>query len=321
MKSTARTWVLGAVGAAGAAAAASAWAHRRWAAGPDPTSGEPLGLAGGDDICVTTRDGAEIVVHVAGPEQGRVIVLGHGWTHDRRIWGSVATRLVERGHRVLAYDQRGHGASSVGADGLTLEALANDLADILDAIDARDAIVAGHSMGGMAVQAFAVQHPQTVRDRVAALVIVSSACDGMSKVNRVTGPFTGLPLTDRVLAITALAPFLVRKSTGRRAHLGHLHAIRDLFVATPPEVRRTLRAAMNRMDFSAQLVNLDIPVLVVAGRCDRITPFARSQRIAEICETAELHAFDELGHMLPWEAPDELAEVLASAPTATGAAT
>ena len=304
---------------AAAGVGAAALTHRRWASCPDPTEGSLLGLPDGEQIFLATRDGAKLAAHVAGPRDGRAVVLGHGWTHDSRIWGPVAQRLVDRGYRVISYDQRGHGGSTIGERGLTLDALAADLDDLLTAIDARDAIVAGHSMGGMSVQAFALNHPDSVAARVAALVIVSSACDGMRKVNRLMGPFTGLSLTDRVLALSILAPFLVRTSLGRNASLTHLHAIRDLFVATPPHVRRKLRAEINAMDLSDRLSQLRVPVVVIAGRRDRITPFARSERIADVLDNAQLAVLDEHGHMLPWEAPDEVADLVAAAPSSNGA--
>lgn len=299
----------------GVVAGGLAVAHRRWAAAIDHTGGAPLHLPEGEALTVPTADGAEIAVTIAGPATGRTFVLVHGWTHDRRIWGAVAQRLADRGHQVVLYDQRGHGESSIGAEGLSLQALAADMEAVLRAVDARDAVLAGHSMGGMAAQAFAINHPDSVRDRVGAIAMVSTACDGMARVNRSMGPFVDRSISDRALALTVVAPLLVRRSLGRRPHLGHLRAIRDLFVATPPSVRRPLRAAMNTMDFAERLADIDVPVLILTGRRDGIVPFARSQRIAELLESAQLHVFDDAGHMLPWEVPDELVDALTAAPT------
>jgi len=128
------------------------------------------------------------------------------------------------------------------------------------------------------------------------------------------GPFVDRSVSDRAFALTVIAPLLTRSSVGRRAHLGHLRAIRDLFVATPPTVRRELRSAMNTMDFSEHLADIGVPVLILTGRRDGIVPFARSRRIAELLESAQLHVFDDAGHMLPWETPDEVVDVLTSLP-------
>lgn len=314
----ARRWhrPAGGLAAAGTAAAVvgGVVATRRWAAAHDPTGGEPLTLPDGEDHVVTAPDRAQIATRVAGPVDGPTTVMVHGWTNDRRVWGAVGKRLVARGHRVVLYDQRGHGKSTVGSDGLAIDALAADLRAVLEHLDVREAVVAGHSMGGMAAQAFAVAHPEVLTDRVAALVLVSSACDRAGR-DGWRGPFSDRAIADLALRLSPLAPFLVRFTVGRRPHLGHLAAQRELFTATPPQIRRQLRAAMRAMDLSQSLGEIAVPVRIVTGRRDQLLAAARSERIAELIPHAQLTVMDEHGHMLPWEAPDELVDVLADAAT------
>lgn len=316
------SWHRRAIGAAAvgtaAALAGGLVATRRWAAAHDPTGGEPLALPDGDDHVVTAPDGARIATRVAGPADGPTTVLVHGWTNDRRVWGAVAKRLVARGHRVVVYDQRGHGQSTVGSAGLAIDALGADLRAVLEHLDVRDAIVAGHSMGGMAAQAFAVSHSQVLTDRVAALVLVSSACDGAGRGGW-RGVFTDWAVADTALALPAVAPFLVRFTVGRRPHLGHLVAQRELFTATSPPIRRQLRAAMRAMDLGPSLGEIAVPVHIVTGRRDQLLAVARSERIAELIPHAQLTVMDDHGHMLPWEATDELVDVLADAASAASA--
>ena len=297
--------------AAAAAAVGGVVATRRWAATPDPTSGEPLCLPDGENVVVPTADGAHIAAWVAGPADGPVTVLVHGWTGDRRLWGSVAKRLVAAGQRVVLYDQRGHGGSTIGASGLTMAALADDLRCVLEHLELRDAVVAGHSMGGMAAQAFAVADPQVAAQRVAAFVLVSTACDraGRGDLRMLLADW---PVADLALRRKAIAPFLVRHTVGRSAHLGHLDAQRQLLTAVPAPTRRRLRAAMRAMDLSAQLGDITVPVRVVTGRRDQLLAVARSERIAALIPHAELTVLDDKGHMLPWEAPEELAEILSA---------
>src|SRR5205085_4892042 len=164
----------------------------------------------GTDVRVPTPDGGEISATVAGAEHGdgRTFVLVHGWTNDRRIWAPVGRLLVERGHRVVLYDQRGHGSSRAGRDGLTIEALGDDMAAVLEYLDARDAVVAGHSMGGMAAQAFAIAHPEVLADRVAAVALVSTACSDLG----VPGP--GGRLAPRVLGSSRVNSFVAHPRIG-----------------------------------------------------------------------------------------------------------
>jgi pimeloyl-ACP methyl ester carboxylesterase len=304
-----------------AAAGGAALAARRWHEAHDPTDGEPLCLPDGTEETVTTPDGARLATVVAGDDgdAGGAFVLSHCWTGDRRVWGPVARRLVDRGHRVVLYDQRGHGSSTSGRDGFTLRALADDLAAVLHHTDMSDAVVAGHSMGGMAAQSLAVEHPHLVRERIRAMVLVATACGQLSRggvFDRVAGRAVGSTRLTRALANPRLGPFLVRGSLGRSPARPHLEAVRETFGATAPETRAGFLAAMGAMDFSEALAAVDVPVVVACGTHDRLTPLAQSRRLAEVIPTAELEVLPDKGHMLPCEAPDELTEILENAASA-----
>ncbi len=258
-------------------------------------------------------------MHVAGSGP-RTFVLSHGWTNDRRVWGPVARRLVERGHRVAVYDQRGHAGSRAGTDGLAMSALADDLAVVLEHVGGTGVTVVGHSMGGMAAQALLVERPEVAEERVGAVVLVSTACAGAGSpgaFQEVTALVLSSPALDRALASPRVGPRMVRGVVGRHAPPSHLGAVRDLLVATPPLTRTGLAAAMAAMDFSAALASVRLPVAVVVGSRDRLTPPAQSRRLVGIIPGASLHVIPDAGHMLPFEAPDELADLIERTPATT----
>lgn len=307
----------GTVGGAALAAAAATATRRRWAAAPDPTEGRPLELPAGDELAVTTGDGARLAARVMGPAGGPPVVLGHGWTGERRIWASVARRLVAGGHRVVVWDQRGHGASSVGAAGLTVRALAADVAEVLAAVDARRAVLAGHSMGGMAVQAFAVDHPAVLAQRVERLVLVATAA---------RSPLRGPPggwYERLALAVVANAALT---ALGERSWVGLLVA-RQAFGADPPlaAIRATrshtevaTRVAflrdMARLDLRGELGRIGAPVTVVHGDRDRVLPLPLGREVAAAIPGARLEEVTGAGHQLPFERPALLAATLAPTP-------
>lgn len=295
------------------AGVATTLAGRRWAAAHDPTGGEPLRLPEGTEQRVTTPDGTELSVLVAGPADGRTFVLSHCWTGDRRIWGPVAIRLVERGHRVVLYDQRGHGSSTVGRDGLTLTALGDDLAAVVEAVDARNAVLAGHSMGGMAVQAFAIEHPDDLHERVQGIVLVATSSGdlGQGKLGeRLASVLLSTTGVEKALGSRRWGPVLVRGSVGRAAALPVLEAVIETFAATPPATRAGFFTAMMAMDFDEALAKVDVPVVVASGTRDSLTPPSHGRRLVEALPDARLQVFRDAGHMLPCEVPDELADLL-----------
>ena len=304
----------GAVGAAGAAAGIVV-AGRRWAAADDPDAATRLTVPDGTDLRVPTADGGEIAGTLAGDANGggRTFVLVHGWTNDRRIWAPAARLLVERGHRVVLYDQRGHGSSRAGAHGLTIESLGADMAAVLEHLDARDAVVAGHSMGGMAAQAFAIEHPAVLGERVAAVALVSTACSDLGMPGpgaRFAPRVLGSSWVNRFVSHRRLGPALVRGTMGRTATLTNLRAMQDTFAATEPAARATFYRAMETMDLSEGLADVDVPVVVVSGTRDQLVAHSNSRRLADLIDGSRFEPVRDAGHMLPLETPDAVADIL-----------
>lgn len=297
--------------AAGAVAVARRRRHRR----PDPCGPDGLALPDGRGDVVVTTDGAELAVHVAGADEGPVVVLVHCWTGAKELWAPVARRLVHLGHRVVLYDQRGHGSSTWG-DGLPdVDRLGDDLAAILAHVDASAAVVAGHSMGGMSIQAYVGRHPGDAAGRLSGAVLVATAA-------RTFGRELPAALAERVLGDVApawtrtgrIGTSLARRSLGAGAHPAHAVAVRDLLHATPGPVRVECLLAMARMDLGPDLAGTSVPATVLVGTRDLLTPPRSAKALARAWPSAELKVLPGAGHMLPIERPDEVVEaVLAGA--------
>ncbi|MBV9412200.1 MAG: alpha/beta fold hydrolase, partial [Acidimicrobiia bacterium] len=266
--------VAGGTAAAGAAAGVVV-AGRRWAAADYPDAAERLTVPDGESLRIPTSDGGEIsATFVEGDNpNGRLFVLVHGWTNDRRIWAPVARILADRGHRVVLYDQRGHGGSRPGDAGLTIDAIGADMAAVLDHLDARNAVVAGHSMGGMAAQSFAIQFPEKLEERVAAVALVSTACSDLGMpgpVGRLAPRVLGSSALNRFMSNSRIGPVLVRNTMGRKPTLSNLRAMQETFTATEPSSRAAFYTAMAAMDLSEGLGDVDASVMVVSGTRDQL---------------------------------------------------
>ncbi|MBV8691661.1 MAG: alpha/beta fold hydrolase [Actinobacteria bacterium] len=295
-----------ALAAAGVAAAAIA-VERKWTSAADPILPEHLRLPDGKPLAVHTDDGAVIAATVAG--EGPTVVLAHGYTNGRAVWSPVAHRLIESGRQVVLYDQRGHGESTVGSDGYTINRLGSDLKAVLEAADVRDAILVGHSMGGMTIQAFAATHPDVLAERVKGVVLVSTTSHGLADPRMKRAPaILGGKQIDRVLRSPG-GHALMRGVVGRNVRKGHLVLARDLFLATPPETRVGFFNAMQEMDLREGLPGINVPVTVLVGTRDRLTPLAMGQALADALHV-ELVTFPDAGHMLPLEHPDEVAKII-----------
>lgn len=275
-----------------------------------------LTLPAGDHSTVVTDDGARLAVTVAGgtgePGAAAPVVLPHCWTGARAVWVPVARRLVAAGHRVVLYDQRGHGESTVGRDPISIDRLGADLATVLTHLDLRDTVLAGHSMGGMTVMALACGHPRLVQDRVRGLALVATAAHGLAEQGRER--FWRMVLwrdhVNRLLVRPSLGRMFVRGTFGVDPLPAHVDATRVLFVATPPEVRRDCVEAIGAMDLREALRAVDVPAVVLLGRRDTMIANRLTRAIAEHVAGAGVVELPGAGHMLPFERPDEVAAAI-----------
>ena len=101
-------------------------------------------------------------------------MLSHGVTLSVRTWVKQMESLPAAGFRTIAFDHRGHGDSSIGTDGHTLDTLADDMRCVVEGLDLRDAVLVGHSMGGVAAQLFCLRHPDVAAERMAGIVLLST---------------------------------------------------------------------------------------------------------------------------------------------------
>ena len=305
--------------ATGVAALAGAAAFRRmdrgWSATPDEIPpGERL-LPAGEVRIVTTDDGAELAVTLAGPRTAPLVVLAHGFTNGREVWAPVAHRLLRAGARVALYDHRGHGSSTTGTDGHTIARLGRDLAELLAALDARDAVLVGHSMGGMTIQSFAAQHPEVVRDRVAALVLVATAAHGIGKDERSNARASraaGHPYADRFLRSPVGHAFF-RSVYGLAVRRADLHLSQEGFLSTTNAAREQFVDAMLSMDLREANAGIDVPTTVVIGERDTLLPPRLGAEVAATIPGARTVRLPDVGHMLPLESPEQVADAIVAA--------
>jgi non-heme chloroperoxidase len=283
----------------------------------DPCRPEGFALPVGERRVVRTADGAELSVLVAGPPDGPTVVLAHCWTGTSAVWAPVARRLVGLGHRVVLYDQRGHGASTFGAGLETVEVLGDDLAVVLAAVDARGAVVGGHSMGGMAAQAYLARH-QRDADRVAAVVLVATAA-------RVLGRALPVVLAERAIGDASprftrqgrTGALLARGAFGRSPGPGHADFVCSTLGATSGAVRAACLVAMARMDLRPGLAAAAVPATILVGTRDLLTPPRLARALHQAWPGSSLDVVPGAGHMLPLEVPDAVVDAIARAAAAT----
>jgi pimeloyl-ACP methyl ester carboxylesterase len=243
--------------------------------------------------------GVELAGEDAG--EGTPVVLLHGLTATRRyvVMGSKA--LERGGHRVIAYDARGHGASAPG-DAYDYATLAQDLEAVLDDRGIEQAVLAGASMGAHTLLAFARRHP----DRVKALAVITPAFDpeagddGLARWDRLS---EGL----RNGGVDGFLEAYGEPPVPEKWHDTVTRVIRQRLSAHehPEAVADALREVPRSKPFDAwdDLARIDVPAVVVADRdeADPEHPYAVGERYAELLPQARLVSEEPGESPLAWQ--------------------
>lgn len=282
-------------------------------------------------VTITTDDGARLHIATAGdPDAPLTAVLCHGYMLDSSAWHFQLPALGESARLVL-YDQRGHGRSTLGAAPVTIERLGEDLHQVLAAtVPHGPVVLVGHSMGGMAIMAMAAAHPDFFGTWITGIALLSTSA------GQLNGTPMGLPPAGARLLHQALAAGLPRLARlpatvdAVRRHTGLLafRLTRPLLYRAPvdPTAARITINAMARVPvtaiaacYPALMVHDQYEALPAMGRCpvlvavginDQITPATHSATLAERIPSAELAVVPGAAHLLPLQRPGDINALL-----------
>jgi pimeloyl-ACP methyl ester carboxylesterase len=274
---------------------------------------------------VVTDDGTSLNVHIltaedAGPSTPTV-VMAHGWTLSSESWLPVVRALASDDVRVVLWDQRGHGASALGLRRneirtASVTQLGRDLHTVISAVVPAESpiVLAGHSMGGMTVLSYAGQFPLQLQERVRGVLLVATAAGGL-RMGRRRGEKTFMKVLAHGLPVTA-GPVITARSQrallfGDDADPRDVRATRDQVGATRLQTMGTFYGALSRLDEEHSLAALGgLPVVILVGARDRLTPAVLSERLASGIPGSRLTVLPAKGHMLTYEATDEVVAAL-----------
>ncbi|MFF1340023.1 alpha/beta fold hydrolase [Streptomyces sp. NPDC058290] len=274
------------------------------------------------------------------------VVFCHGYCLGQDSWHF--QRAALRGMvRAVYWDQRSHGRSARGfsqADGerVTIDQLGRDLKAVIDAAAPEGPLIlVGHSMGGMTIMALAEQFPELIRDRVIGVALVGTSSGHLDQVTYGL-PSVGMGAVRRILppVLKALGSQVELVEKGRRATAdlfagmikmysfgaprevdpGVARFAERLIEATPIDVVAEFYPAFQIHDKSAALQRFaDIPVTVIAGDRDMVTPAAHSQAIKDALPAAELVVLESAGHLMMLEYPETVTGLITDLLARTGA--
>jgi non-heme chloroperoxidase len=259
---------------------------------------------------ITTKDGTQIFYKDWG--SGRPIVFHHGWPLSADDWDSQMLFFLEKGYRVIAHDRRGHGRSMQTDSGNDMDTYAADVAEIASTLDLRNAVHVGHSTGGGEVARYVARHG---KGRVVKAVLIGAVPPVMAKSETNPG---GLPievfdgfraahLANRAQFFLDVAsgPFYGFNRPGAKVSEG---AIRNwwrqgMMGGTKPQY--DCIRAFSQTDFTDDLKQIAVPVLIMHGDDDQVVPIAGSAlRAIKLVKHGTLKVYEGLSHGMCTTHPD-----------------
>jgi len=232
----------------------------------------------------TTKDKTEIYFKDWGT--GKPVVFSHGWPLDSDAWESQMVFLASHGYRCIAHDRRGHGRSGQPWNGNDMDTYADDLSELIELLDLKEATLIGHSTGGGEVARYIGRYGTS---RVAKLVLMGSVTPVMLKT---TANPEGVPISafnDIRVGVTAdrsqffknlSEAFYGANRKGSKATQGMRDAF--WFQGMMGSLRSELECikAFSETDFTSDLKKIDVPTLIIHGDDDQIVPIETTAKLA-----------------------------------------
>jgi pimeloyl-ACP methyl ester carboxylesterase len=232
---------------------------------------------------------------------GTPLLLVHGFPLDHQMWLGQIQELAEEFH-LVAPDLRGFGGSDCAGETVRMEQYADDLAELLDALQlSQPVVLCGLSMGGYVAWQFWRRH----RHRLSHLIL----CDTRAVADSPEIAAARLETAEQVLRhgpsllVDTMIPKLFSSQTRRLKRSLVADTMRVIEQARPEGLAAALRGMAGRVDATPWLPEIDVPTLVICGQQDVISPVAEMQGLAQALPRSRFAVIPGSGHLAPLEAP------------------
>jgi pimeloyl-ACP methyl ester carboxylesterase len=235
-----------------------------------------------------------------GPDDAPVIIFIHGFPLNKSMWDRQVEALKEN-YRVIAYDIRGHGNSDPGIDEFFIELFVNDLLRFMEKLGIEKSILCGLSLGGYIALNAVLKYP----DRFDGLILNDTQCIADTseiKENRCLAIISIMKNGVEQYADEIIENLFARESFTKNKN--EIIAVKEMIIGTPKQsLCNTLHALAERKETCDQLPEINIPVLIMVGKEDKITPIAAARQMHEKILNSKLQIIQHAGHLSNLENP------------------
>ena len=246
----------------------------------------------------STSDGASLAYEDRGPRGGIPLLFVHGWEGAGALWKFVTDELALR-HRTIVVDVRGFAGSNAAPGPYNVDVFANDLSDLLAALDLDPLVIIGHSMGAKIAQRFAIDRPEALEGLVLVAPIPAGRVGFSAKSEAM---FAG------VASDPAKAAAWLRTLTLVEPPREIVALMRASAATVPARVARESFDSWSQLDFEDEARTIETPTLVIAADADG--PERARERVADVIEGSRFEIVRGAGHYVILEAPKAVAALI-----------
>jgi 3-oxoadipate enol-lactonase len=232
---------------------------------------------------------------------GQVIIFIHGFPFNKSTW-QPQIEFLKKSYRVIAYDIRGFGKSSLGDEVISIDLFATDLVKFMDALNIEKATVCGLSMGGYILMNAVSRFPE----RFDAIILSDTQCIADSEESKEKRYQTINQVEAKGLdefAEAFVKNIFTKKSLEVKKDI--VEEVKNIILKTSPKtITETLKALAQRRESCNLLKTVPVPALIICGKDDTVTPLSQSELMFNTMPNATLHSIDDAGHMSNLEQPE-----------------
>ncbi len=253
-------------------------------------------------------------IHTIDSGSGKTtILLAHGYGFSNIEWNIIVERLNQLNYRTIVFDQRGHGKSSIGKDGISSSSMASDYKNLIKHFNLENCILVGHSMGGFLSMKFLLDNPDMQNTNVKSCVLMATFAGEVNKnnfQNRLQIPLIKSGILQMLVKWKPFGNQFGKTLLGENPDPEIVRVIQEIFLQQDHSKLVPILKAFGDESYYDSLKNIKLPCAVVIGDKDATTPpFHTDSIVKEIPNSTRIDIKGK-GHCLNVEAPEEIIKAI-----------
>ncbi len=256
----------------------------------------------------------ETRIHTISSGTGNTTILfAHGYGFTNIEWNILVERLNKLNYRTIVFDQRGHGKSTIGKEGISSSSMASDYKNLIKHFNLENCILVGHSMGGFLAMKFLLDNPDMQHTNIKSCVLMATFAGDINKrnfQNRLQIPLFKLGLLQKLIKWKPIGRLFAKSLLGKNPDPEIVRVVPEIILQQDHLKLIPILQALGDESYYDSLKNISIPCAVVVGDKDATTPpFHTDSIVKEIPNTTRID-IKGAGHCLNVEAPEEIIKAI-----------